>query len=429
MGYLINNALVEGKKKDILILGDRIAWIKDSFEPLPGRDDSEEAIEVIDAEGFAALPSLVNAHAHSPMALLRGIAEDQELLPWLTETVWPLEARYEREDVYWGYRLAALEMIKGGITFCNDMYADPLTQGQAARDAGIRAIISYPLMDGMDAGKAAVQRKACKAFFDTLPDYGPLVRFGIAAHSVYVTSPESLVWGVSLSRERKLFFHVHVAETEGEERDCRLAHGLSSVAYLKSLGALHERTTAAHCVWCTPKDFELLAEAKSTVAHNPVSNMKLASGVFDYQEAKARGVRVLLGTDGAASNNSLDLFSDMKIAGLLQKVHFRDPKRFPVSELLSSASAAGHAFYETGGGKLEAGAAADLILVDIRGASLVPVHDLAANLVYAASSEAVDTSFCAGRMIMRHRRVPGEEEVLAEATSRARGLSSRGRHG
>jgi len=401
---------------DLLVEGDRITRIAPAIRAPSGA-------EVLEGAGRALVPSLVNGHAHSPMTLLRGVAEDRELLPWLTEAIWPREARMTEEDIYWGLRLAALEMVSTGTTVCNEMYLHPAALARAAKDSGLRFMLSYALIDGLDEEVGRRQRADCEAFFASLPDTGPLSSFGLAAHSVYATCPDSIAFLAGLSKSRNLFLHVHLAETEVEDRDCRRLRGMSPARWLDELGALGPRTVAAHCLWLDEADFDLLAERGVTVAHNPVSNMKLASGpAFDYAGARRRGIRVLYGTDGAASNNSLDLFSDLKVAALLQKYHYRDPSRLPLSELLEGATVAGHELFGTGGGRIVEGAAADFVLVDLGRASMVPRHDLAANLVYAGGGAAVDTTVCAGKVLMRGRRIEGAEEVLAEATERARRL-------
>ncbi len=421
MGILIRGASLGGERRDILIEQDRITRIAPSIGgTLPA------GLLAIEAEGLAAVPSLANAHAHSAMTLLRGIAEDMELMPWLTEAIWPVEARMTDEDVYWGTRLAAVEMARSGTTVCNDMYLRPEALARAARDSGLRFVLSYALIDGLDEAVGAAQRAACAAFFERLPDCGPLSRFHLAAHSVYATTAESIRFLARQARERGLLFHTHLAETRAEDEGCRARTGLSPAAYLDSLGALGPWTVAAHCLWLDERDFDLLGERGVAIAHNPVSNMKLASGpAFDYEAARRRGLRVLLGTDGAASNNSLDLFADMKIAGLLQKQHYGDSRRFPVREILEAASARGHEVFGTGGGRIEEGASADLLLVDLGQASMVPCHDLEANLVYSGSGAVVDTTICAGKALMLHRKVEGEEEVFAEARGRAARLARR----
>lgn len=417
MTLLIRNAFLGDSTKDILIEGDRISCIADGLDVAMG-------CEVIEARGMAAIPSLVNSHGHSSMTLLRGAAEDMELMPWLTEAVWPLERRMSGEDAYWGLRLAALEMIRTGTTLCNDMYLHPEALARAARDSGMRFILSYTLVDGLDECLARKQRADCETFFKQPPDCGSLSRFGLAAHSVYSTSPESLRFLGEFSRSLDLPLHIHLAETESEDRECRMRTGLSPTAFLDSLGALGPLTIAAHCLWLDTADFDLLADRGVAVVHNPVSNMKLASGsAFNHSAAKERGIRVLLGTDGPASNNALDLFSDMKIAGLLQKHHYRDPRRFPVAEILDAATRAGHEWFGTGGGTIKVGSMADLLLIDLRRLGMSPCHDLGANLVYAGAGAAVDTTICAGRILMQDGRIEGSEAVMAEARERARSIT------
>ena len=417
MTLLLRNALLDGSAKDILIEGDHIFRIAELIEPPPD-------CETLEAQGMAVIPSLVNGHGHSSMTLLRGIAEDLELMPWLTEAIWPLERRMTGEDAYWGLRLAALEMIRTGTTLCNDMYLHPEALARAARDSGMRFVLSYALVDGLDEAVARRQRADCKAFFEHLPDCGPLSRFGLAAHSVYSTSPESIRFLGQLSRSRNLPLHIHLAETETEDRECRSRTGLSPAAFMDSLDALGPLTIAAHCLWLDAADFDLLAERCVAIVHNPVSNMKLASGpAFDHAAARERGITVLLGTDGPASNNALDLFSDMKIAGLLQKHHYQDPQRFPVAEILEAASRKGHEWFGTGGGRIEAGFEADLLLIDLERLGMVPCHDLEANLVYGGAGAAVDTTICAGRVLMRGGKIAGSESVLAEARERARAIA------
>ena len=426
MALLIRKALVDGVESDILIEGTIIKSVGPAQVARVATGASAHCadLEVLDAEGMAALPSFVNAHTHAAMTLFRGIAEDMELMPWLTEAIWPREARLSADDVYWGTRLAALEMIRSGTTLAADMYFFPEAQARAARDSGMRFVISYPIIDGLDASRARELQRACAAFFDAPPDCGPISAFGLAGHSVYATSESSWRFLAEFAAERGLSLHMHLAESETEDRDCRAATGISPAAYLDSLGALSPRSFAAHCVHLSEADWDILASREVCAVHNPVSNMKLAiGGAFNYESASRRGVRVLLGTDGAASNNSLNLASDMKIAGLLQKHHYRDPRRWPVAELYNAATRAGHEFFGTGAGRIEAGATADLILVDIRSPEMTPVHDIVSNLVYAGATSAIDTTICAGEVLMRHRRIEGEAEVRAEAARRSAALA------
>ena len=419
MSIVIRGVLLDGERRDILIEKGRIAKIAAAIE-------APDGLEAMDARGMAVVPSLVNAHAHSAMTLLRGQGEDLELDDWLKKAIWPIEAELTEDDIYWGTRLAALEMIKSGTTLCHDMYLNPRAQARAARDSGMRFVVNYPLVDLMDDAVGAVQRRACRDFFDDLPDFGPLVSFNLAAHSVYSTSEGSLRWLAEFSRERGLSRHIHLAETEKETRDCRELHGMSPAAYLGSLGFLGPDLFAAHALWLDESDFDLVAERGVALVHNPVSNMKLASGpAYDYEAARRRGLRTLLGTDGCASNNGLDLFADMKVAALLQKQHYRDARRMPLGELFAAATQIGHAAFGTGAGLVAEGRAADLLLIDLRKPGMLPLHDLRTNLVFAGGGAAVDTVICAGKTLMRSGKVEGEEEVREAAARCAHDLAAR----
>lgn len=421
MSILIRGVDIEGARKDILVEKGLIANIADAIVVPPGVE-----IETIDARGMAALPSLVNAHSHSAMTLLRGVAEDLDLDDWLKAAIWPLEAKLTEDDIYWGARLAALEMTRTGTTLCHDMYLNPIAQARAARDSGMRFVVNYALIDGMDEEAGARQRISCETFFDNLPDFGPLVRFNLAAHSVYATCESSLRWLGEFGRRRGLSCHIHLAETKAEVDNCRARTGMSPAFYLDSLGLLGPGIFAAHALWLNEADFDLLAERGVVLVHNPVSNMKLASGpAYDYEAAHRRGIRTLLGTDGAASNNSLDLFSDMKIAALLQKQQYGDSKRLPVRELFASASALGHEAFADNAGRLAEGYAADFLLIDLGKPGMVPKHDLISNLVYSGGGNAVDTVICDGKILMRSGKIEGQEKVLGEAARCARGLVAR----
>lgn len=429
---LVKNALVKGEASDILVEDGMIAAVSrrsegrgnpnlrlgDPASPASQASQARGALaagEVFDAKGMAALPSLANAHTHAAMTLLRGIAEDMDLETWLTKAIWPREARLGPEDIYWGTRLAALEMISTGTSLCQDMYLDPAAQARAARESGMRFVVNYALIDGIDEERGRAQRKACEAFFDALggEDYGPRVRFNLAAHSVYATCPSSLRWLGDFARERGLTLHIHLGETRAEVDSCLARTGMRPSFYLDSLGFLGPNLAAAHALWLDEGEWDLLAERGAAVVHNPASNMKLASGpAFDFQAAASRGIRVLLGTDGAASNNGLDLFADMKLAALLQKHEYRDPRRLDLDRLFEAACRAGHEFFGVPGGRIEAGAAADFILVDLDRPSMVPCHNLRANMVYSGGGGAVDSMVCDGKVVLRHGVVEGAQEIL-----------------
>jgi 5-methylthioadenosine/S-adenosylhomocysteine deaminase len=381
---------------------------------------AEPGDETIDAGGMPLIPALVNGHTHAAMTLFRGFGGDLPLMRWLREKIWPVEAKLEAEDVYWGTRLACAEMVRTGTARFWDMYWQPEATARAVEDAGMRATIGGPLFDA-DGGTAEMQAQAAEDL-DALQDRGPAIGAALAPHSIYAVSEELLRWAGQQAAARGVAFHIHLSETEQEVSDCIDAHGLRPAAYLDRLGLLGERTVLAHGVWLDEAELELIAVRGATIVANPVANMKLAvGGVFSYPAARAAGVRVGLGTDGAGSNDSLDLLSDLKTFALVQRHASGDPMVLPAAEALEVATGAGAPLLSDGAGPLTPGAPADFLL--LRGDSPeLGIGDLASDLVYAASGSVVDTTVVAGRVLMRGGEVEGMEEIVARAAERARRL-------
>jgi 5-methylthioadenosine/S-adenosylhomocysteine deaminase len=373
----------------------------------------------LEAAGAILAPPLINGHTHAAMTLFRGHGDDLPLMRWLREQIWPVERRLEPEDVYWGTRLACLEMVRSGTVRFWDMYWHPEAAARAVRDAGLRATVAAPLIDV--AGDAEAMREGALSSLEALADAGDLIEAGLAPHAIYTVTEESLRWIAELSAERALPVQIHLSETEQEVTDCLGAHGLRPAHYLDHVGLLSPRTVLAHGAWLDQSELELIAARGSVIVTNPVANLKLAVGrVFPYPHARAAGVQVGLGTDGPGSNNSLDLFADMKVLALLQKHEARDPAVISAAETWEIATGrrapllgAAHA--------LEVGQPADFLLLRARAPEL-SFGELPAALVYAASGEVVQSTVVAGRVLMRDRRVPGSEEVLARALERARRL-------
>ncbi len=379
--------------------------------------------EVVDGTGTAVFPGLVNAHTHAAMTLLRGYGDDLSLMEWLREKVWPIEAKLTADDVYWGTRLACLEMVRAGTTTFWDMYWHPEAVARAAIDAGMRVVASGPIIEqdadpSMRAARAAVEESI--DHLRSLRDDGHAVTPAIGPHAVYTVEVETLEWAADLARRRDLPIQIHVSETEHEVRECVDAHGVRPVELLDRIGVLGERCVLAHGVWLDDHELDLVAASGATIVTNPVSNLKLAvGGIFSYPRARARGIPVGLGTDGAASNNSLDLLQDVKVLALLQKHAANDPTVLPAHEAWAVATGALAPALQ--GTRIEVGQPADLVLVRLDCPELEP-GDLVTNLVYAATGAAVDTTVVAGRVVMRGRAVGGEDEVRAEAAACARRL-------
>jgi 5-methylthioadenosine/S-adenosylhomocysteine deaminase len=374
--------------------------------------------EVLDAAGAHLVPPLVNGHTHAAMTLFRGSGGDLPLMPWLQERIWPVEAKLDADDVYWGARLACAEMIRSGTTRFWDMYWHPEATARAVEESGIRAAIGAPLFDATSSFEELCN--SALRSLDALSRFGPLVTPALAPHAIYTVSEESLRWIGELSAERELPVQIHLSETEKEVQDCLAEHGERPAHYLDRLGLLTERTILAHGVWLDPEELALVAERGATVVSNPAANMKLAvGGVFPYPAAKAAGVPVGLGTDGAGSNDSLDLLADLKLFALAQKHAAADPTAIEAGE--AWAVATGTRAPLLGATPLQPGAPADFLLLR-RDAPEVGIGELTSDLVYAASGAVVDTTVVAGKVLMHGGEIEGLDEIVAKAAERARRL-------
>lgn len=406
-------ASLDGETVGLRCEGGAIAALGPGVVPEPGD-------ETIDAAGAPLVAPLLNGHTHAAMTLFRGYGGDLPLMRWLREVVWPIEAKLEPEDVYWGARLACAEMIRTGTTRFWDMYWQPEATARAVADSGLRTTVGAPLFDA--DGDAEGLRETARRSLDALAALGEQrVAAALAPHAIYTVSEESLRWIAELAAERGVPVHIHLSETEQEVSDCEAAHGARPAAYLDRLGLLGERTLLAHGVWLDEAELELIAERGCTVVTNPVANMKLAvGGVFPYPAARRAGVAVGLGTDGPGSNDSLDLLSDLKTFALVQRHAAGDATVLPAAEAWQVATG-GRAPLLGAGEPLTVGAPADFLL--LRGNSPeLSVGELASDLVYAASGSVVDTTVVAGRVLMRGGEVPGSEEVVAHAVERAHRL-------
>ncbi len=374
--------------------------------------------ETIDAGGKHLVPPLVNGHTHAAMTLFRGSGGDLPLMPWLEERIWPVEAKLEAEDVYRGARLACAEMIRGGAGRFWDMYWQPAATARAVEEMGMRATIGAPLID---LGGAHEQlRESALRSLDELAGFGPLISPALAPHAIYTVSEESLRWIGELSGERDLPVQIHLSETEKEVQDCIAAHGCRPAVYLDRLGFLSERTILAHGVWLDPDEMALIAERGATVVTNPAANMKLAvGGVFPFPAARAAGVAVGLGTDGAGSNDSLDLLAELKLFALAQKHAAGDPTAVEAAD--AWAVATGARAPVLGATSLAVGAPADFLLLRADAPELA-IGELTTDLVYAAGATTVDTTVVAGRVLMRDGVIEGLDEIVLRAAERARHL-------
>ena len=417
MSVLIRDVELDGQVTQIYIEENRIAEI----------GKAREADVVVEGKGKIALPGLVNLHTHSPMVLLRGFADDVVLQQWLESRIWPQEAKLTPDDIYWGAKLACLEMVKTGTTTFLDMYFHMDQVARAAKEMGLRAFLAEGIIDLGIPSRAEAQFKAAEEANRKIEALrSPRITPVLGPHSIYTVSEASLRRCREIADKKGYRIHTHLSETKREVDDSVAQHGLRPAAYLDKIGFLAKDVTVAHGCWLDPTEIDILAHTGTKVAHCPTSNMKLASGqAMPYAAMKESGVVMGLGTDGAASNNNLDLFEAMKVATLLQKFAHRDPTVLPASEAFQLATLGGAQALGIDAGLIQPDRLADLILVDPRRPELTPRHDDVSNWVYAAHGNCVDTVVCDGQVVMKGRRVKSEAEILERAAQVARDLVTR----
>jgi len=389
-----------------------------------------KAEKIIDGRGKVATPGLVNCHTHVAMTVFRGIAEDQKLDEWLSKTIWPLEAKLKPKDVYDGALLGCLEMIKSGTTCLADMYFPEEMVAKAVEEAGLRATLSPGLMDvrGEDKGE-----KQLRESIDFIRKYHGHANGRISAclgpHAAYTCSPDFLTKIREEASKLKVGIHIHLAESKEMMRSVKEKYGFTEVELLERIGFLKSDVLTAHCVYLTQEEMRLVAKHNVKVAYNPVANMKLALGVAKIKDLTDLGVTVGIGTDGPASNNDLDMFGNMKIAALLQKVQYMDPTVLPAQKVLEMATTDGARALglEKTVGSLEVGKKADIVLLDFRKPHLTPLHNIYANIVYSARGSDVDSVIVDGNILMEEREVKtlDEEEVMERAQKTALDLLTR----
>ena len=375
---LLRDVTVRGDRKDILISRGRISKIGPAGESV--RWEMAGDLEMMDCSGKVAIPGFINMHTHSPMSLMRGIGEDLLFYDWIAK------------------------IFDSSV--------------KAAREMGLRIATGYDVMDKGSHEEAERQKEQCIAKSEAFLHAGdPGHIYGLAFHAIYSVSEEMILWTSELARKYDVNLHIHLCETQKEVEDCKAAHGgLTPVEYLDRLGVLSPRLLAAHTLWLTPHDIELLAEHGVHCIHNINSNAKLSSGYrFLYNEMRDAGINLCLGTDGCASSNNLDMLEAMKTSALFQKAWRQDPSALPLQELMDMATVNGARALRLDAGRIEEGAAADLSIVDTDNTFFLSPGPFLANLVYSAHSDCIDSVICDGRFLMRHREIPGEQEIVEQA--------------
>lgn len=365
--------------------------------------------EMTDARGMFVMPGFINTHTHLPMTMLRGYADDLPLHEWLTDHIFPAEARMVTvENVRMATRLALIEMIKSGTTCFNDMYFFEDVIAEEAEKAGVRGVVGESLIDFPTASFKTVDEGLALCEKLILKWQGnPIIHPAVCVHAPYTCSRETLQKTKQLADKYHTRLQIHVAETRKEVEDITARTGMPPAEYLHSIGLLDHNVIAAHCVWLNPHEVELMASTGTSMAHCPKSNLKLASGIADIDAYLKAGMTVSIGTDGTASNNTLDMVEEMRFAALLPKGTNYDPEAVSARTALQMATINGAKALglDSITGSLEPGKCADLILVNSDASNMTPVYDEYSAIVYAMHSKNVRSSMVNGEWIMKDRQL------------------------
>lgn len=378
--------------------------------------------KIIDGRGKVVLPGLINCHTHAAMVLLRGYADDLPLKQWLEEKIWPAEAKLKPIDIYQGTKLAGAEMVASGTTAFNNMYWQPAEEIKAARQIGLRDFVGLVALDKVNKNFNPTYIE--KTYQKLKARVSDKIKLIIAPHSIYAVSEKTLIWCREFAAKNNLLLHIHLSETEREVKDCLKKHRCRPVEYLEKIGFLTPprpplfkggekgdilnkggekggKIIAAHAGWLSDKEIKILAKRRVNVAHCPTSNLKLAAGVMPLSKLLKAGVNVCLGTDGPASNNSLDMFSEMKIAALIHKWAEKNPEAAGAQTVLDLATINGAKALglEKVVGSLENGKQADLIILDFNQPHLQPCFNQISHLIYAARGSDVKITMVGGKII------------------------------
>lgn len=429
MSILIKNATIITQNSnreiidecDILINENKIEAVGKNIKTENGKPET-----IIDGKGKITIPGLINSHTHVAMTMLRGLGEDLPLQQWLEKKIWPVENKLKAKDVYYGSMLGICEMLHSGITTFNDMYfisADEVPK--AAEKLGMRAIANRAMLDLPFKTSPEKELKEAKSFVERWRNK-ELITPSIACHAPYTCSEELLIKAKEFANKNRIKFHIHVSETRKEVFDCLNKTKKYPVEYLDSLGLIDENSIFAHAGWVTKREISIIGKKKATVVNCPISNLKLATGgICPVREYLASGANVTIGTDSAASNNSLNMFESIKITALLQKHHYWKADALPTRSIFDFATINGAKALGINAGSIEKGKFADVVLLD-KNANLAPSHDIVSNIIYSAGPQNVSDVIINGKIVMRDRKIltVDEKHIIKEANDIARNLIS-----
>ena len=400
---LINENIIEKIDKDIQI---------------------EEDCEKINAKNMLIMPGLVNTHTHAAMSIFRGYKADKKLMDWLEEAIFPVEDKLEPDDIYWNSYLSFLEMIKSGTTTCNDMYFGMEKSVEALEATGMRAVVGWSITDEAINGKLEKTREFAKKYNKD----GSRIKIYVAPNAADCCSPETIELCVNTAKELNTGIHIHLAETMEEDELIKDRYAKSSTQYLEDLGVFDVPVVLANGIYISDEDIENLKQHKDRVgiAHNPISNCKLSSGICDVVKLKKNGITVGLGTDGIGSTTTLDMFEEMKTAAYLQKVHTKEPAIISAYDILKMATIEGAKVLglDKEIGTIEVGKKADIIFIKTDKIHLCPENDVCANIVYSANGADVEKVMIDGKIVMQNRKMTNldEKEVMRKVKKIAKRL-------
>ncbi|AEF95724.1 amidohydrolase [Methanotorris igneus] len=411
---LIKNAVINGKKQDLLIEKNTIKKIGN----IENNEIDKEETKIINAENKIAIPGLINTHTHIPMTLFRGVADDLPLMEWLNNYIWPMEAKLNKDIVYAGTLLGCLEMIKSGTTTFNDMYFFLDGIAKAVDEIGIRAVLSYGMIDLFDEEKREKELKNAEENIKMIKKLdNNRIKVALGPHAPYTCSKELLMEVHEMAKKYNIPIHIHMNETLDEIKMVKEKTGMRPFEYLNSFGFFDDvNVIAAHCVHLSDEEIKIMKEKNINVSHNPISNLKLASGIAPVPKLVENGINVTLGTDGCGSNNNLNLFEEIKISSLLHKGTTLNPTIINAKQSFEFATKNGAKALGLKCGELKEGYLADIVLIDLNKPFLIPKENIYSHLVYSFNGN-VDTVIIDGNVVMENGKIVNvdEEEIYEKA--------------